>query len=158
MPTPHKPITPYKKYTPEVIDVLPELMIENLEPLEKLVQRDPRLPSAAVLRKWLIQHPDFAEAYDLAKEAQMEMLADQILEIADNETGDQDRDKLKIQTRQWLMSRLSRKRYGEKQQVEIEAGTNLAELLAQRIERAREIRNRGNGIIIDAQTDEKDVD
>ena len=67
-----------------------------------------------------------------------EFLAGEILEIADgvdaidptsNDTVN--RDKLRIDTRKWLMSAHNKKRYGEIKQVELGGSISITEALAQ---------------------------
>jgi hypothetical protein len=44
----------------------------------------------------------------------MNYLADEILEIADDIAGDPARDRLRLDTRKWLMSKIAPKVYGDK--------------------------------------------
>jgi len=44
----------------------------------------------------------------------MDGLADEIIEIADNESGDPARDRLRLDTRKWLMSKIAPKRWGDR--------------------------------------------
>jgi hypothetical protein len=97
--------------------------------------RDDHLPQFATVMKWIKTDPDFQEAYYEAKEFQMNVFADQILEIADNSTGDIsmafDRDgnlnpqvnyehmrrsELRIKTRQWLMERYNKKQFSSREE------------------------------------------
>jgi hypothetical protein len=91
------------------------------------------MPSASTVFKWLSIFPAFAEQYARAREAQMEAMADEIVDIADDGTNDYktktngdgstheafdsehvQRSKLRVDTRKWLMSKLAPKKYGEK--------------------------------------------
>jgi hypothetical protein len=91
------------------------------------------MPSASTVFKWLSIFPVFAEQYARAREAQMEAMADEIVDIADDGTNDYakktrpdgseyeafdaehvQRSKLRVDTRKWLMSKLAPKKYGEK--------------------------------------------
>lgn len=73
--------------------------------------------------------PASAERYARAKEAQLEALADEMVAIADDSTGDTYEDgdggiriapdvvqraRLRVDTRKWLLSKLAPKRYGDK--------------------------------------------
>ena len=70
-----------------------------------------------------------------------EFLAGEILEIADgveaigaidaNSNDTVNRDKLRIDTRKWLMSAHNKKRYGEIKQVELGGTISITEALAQ---------------------------
>ncbi|WP_181171688.1 hypothetical protein [Mesorhizobium sp. B2-6-7] len=95
--------------------------------------KDEEMPAQSTIFKWLGQHRSFAEQYTRAREAQMEAMAEDILDIADDGTNDfvkktngdgaeyeafdsehVQRSKLRIDTRKWLMSKLAPKKYGEK--------------------------------------------
>lgn len=91
------------------------------------------MPAASTVFVWLGRFPAFAEQYTRAREAQMEAMADEIVDIADDGTNDYvtktrpdgseyeafdaehvQRSKLRVDTRKWLMSKLAPKKYGEK--------------------------------------------
>lgn len=79
---------------------------------------------------WKHEHEYFSHNYTRAKELQAEFLKQQIIDIADDSTNDEEftehgvkinrefveRSKLRVQTRQWLMGRLAPKDYGDKKQ------------------------------------------
>ena len=64
--------------------------------------------------KWLKLHPTLRERYSSAKSDQLRYMADEMLDIADNGSGDSHRDRLRIDTRKWLLSKLDPSTYGEK--------------------------------------------
>jgi hypothetical protein len=81
---------------------------------------------------WKHEHEYFSHKYAHAKELQAEFLKQQIIDIADDSSNDEEvtefgvkmnrefveRSKLRVQTRQWLMGRLAPKEYGDKKQEE----------------------------------------
>ena len=85
---------------------------------------------------WLRLYPDFSEKYARARRDQLQILADQLIELSDTDricqkvttkadgttetvTLDQvERTKLQIDTRKWLLSKLDPKKYGDKIQNE----------------------------------------
>jgi transposase-like protein len=87
---------------------------------------------AWTLFNWKYEHEYFSHKYARAKELQAEFLKQQIIDIADDSTNDEEvteygvkmnrefveRSKLRVQTRQWLMGRLAPKEYGDKKQEE----------------------------------------
>lgn len=91
------------------------------------------MPDAATVMKWRNRHEVFNKQYARAKEQQMELMAEQLLEIADdglNDTVDRDgrtvvdqehinRSRLRVDTRKWLMSKLAPKKFGDKIQQEL---------------------------------------
>lgn len=101
------------------------------------VSRDESMPSMATLFKWLREIPEFSQQYARAKEESADAMAEDILEIADNEVEQPlivdglpmqvdgklvmvkdnvsvQHAKLRVDTRKWLMAKMKPKRYGEK--------------------------------------------
>jgi len=73
--------------------------------------------------KWITDNKEFSDNYARAREAQADFLADEILEISEHTKEDQtpftginviQRDKLRIDTRKWIASKLKPKKYGDK--------------------------------------------
>lgn len=97
---------------------------------------DPQFPAARTLRGWIAENAEFAAQYARAKELQIEHIAEQILEIADDDSedaifvgGDDEsgagakrvqnnefiqRSRLRVDSRKWLLSKLNPKKYGDK--------------------------------------------
>lgn len=119
------------KYDESVADQVCERIIGGESLLS--ISKDPQLPAQSTIYKWLLRVPEFAEKYARAREAQMEAMAEDILQIADDTGNDTkyvgengtpvadnewiSRSKLRVDTRKWLMSKLAPKKYGDKQQV-----------------------------------------
>jgi hypothetical protein len=97
------------------------------------VCRDDKMPAMSTVFRWLQAHKSFQEQYARAKEVGLESMADEILEIADDECtmvkhpADEDqmvevvfdstavaRNRLRVDTRKWLLSKLAPKKYGDK--------------------------------------------
>lgn len=98
------------------------------------VCRDDDTPAQSTVFLWLSKHPGFSEQYARAMEARTNALAEEILEIADDSSGDvgvtEDgrevvksdviaRSRLRVDTRKWLMSKMAPKKYGDKISQEI---------------------------------------
>jgi hypothetical protein len=89
---------------------------------------DEQMPVQSTVFKWITANEDFAKQYACARTAQMEAMAEEIIEIADDglndtyETEDGERtnsdviqrSRLRVDTRKWLMSKLAPKKYGDK--------------------------------------------
>lgn len=105
----------------------------------KQICSDAHMPNYGTVMKWYHTDPDFQAAMDEAKQFQMNLYADEILEIADNSVGDVrlaydkngnlvpevnyenvKRSELKIKTRQYLMEKFHKKAFGKP-----ESGSNL---------------------------------
>lgn len=92
--------------------------------------------SISNVRKWLkdADKKEFADEYARAKEEQADFLAEQILEIADDSSEDEQinpktgeitinqefvqRSKLRIDARKWVAAKLKPKKYGEKTSID----------------------------------------
>lgn len=90
----------------------------------------PGMPSTATVMRWLSdERPEFREQYARAREAQADLLAEQILQIADDGTNDSQTDddgnvrvdqdviarsRLRVDARKWLASKMAPKKYGDK--------------------------------------------
>ena len=106
--------------------------------LQSLIEDDHRVVSYEDFLRWVKREPTRHERFKEAQEMRTEFLAGEILEIADgiesvdptsNDTVN--RDKLRIDTRKWLMSAHNRKRYGETKQIELGGTISITEALAQ---------------------------
>jgi hypothetical protein len=72
------------------------------------------MPARATVFAWLKQHPAFQEQYIRARAIQAELLADEILELADDARSSIQRSRLQIDARKWLASKLFPKKYGKR--------------------------------------------
>lgn len=108
--------------------------------------KQPGMPSTATVMRWLADdsRAEFREQYACAREAQADLLAEQILDIADEEctmvradkhgSNDDDgeghtevvfdstavaRNRLRVDARKWLASKMAPKKYGDKLQTEL---------------------------------------
>lgn len=120
------------------------------EGLESICNRVTGFPVPSTVYLWRIRHEIFSEMYARAKEQQAQLLADQIITIADTtEPGEivtikpdgeerkiadmTEHRKLKIESRKWLAMKLLPRIYGDKSTIEIPG----LSLLAERISKAR---------------------
>lgn len=102
------------------------------ESLRKICARK-YYPSRYAVFRWLQSNEEFRNHYAWAREMQSEHYADDIIDIADNSehdtiegpNGDKkinseyvQRSRLRVDTRKWVMERMSPKKYGVKQGVE----------------------------------------
>jgi hypothetical protein len=91
------------------------------------------MPALSTIFKWLSEQQAFSEQYARAREEQAETLADEIVAIADevgtrvlvNDDGDEvmvafdatavARNRLRVEARKWVASKLKPKKYGDRQ-------------------------------------------
>ncbi len=67
--------------------------------------------------KWLAKDPIFSERYARARATQIDYLAEDTLEISDNEKISPDSRRIRVETRKWFASRMNPKKYGDSQTV-----------------------------------------
>ena len=98
---------------------------------------DDDMPDRQSVLNWLGEHSDFSAKYARAREAQADHLFEDMQQVAD--TGnpeDVQRARLRVMTMQWRASKLAPKKYGDKQEIDLnvtmdpdQAKARLAELL-----------------------------
>lgn len=101
------------EYTPELAAAICDRMASG-ESLNAIC-KDDGMPAESTVRLWASSDRDgFAAKYARAREALMDFHAEELLEIADDKLGDPQRDRLRVDARKWLMSKLAPKKYGDK--------------------------------------------
>jgi hypothetical protein len=117
------------KYTEELAEQICEALATKSKGLNSICKDLKIAPSSVYL--WLIEHEGFSERYARAREEQADLLADEIIEISDDESKDTlsgehgeypnqakiARDRLRIDARKWKASKLAPKKYGDKMDV-----------------------------------------
>jgi len=84
----------------------------------RAICRDPGMPSEGTVRGWAVRDVDgFSDRYRGARQMLMEYWADQIVDIADDGELDPRDRQIRTGVRQWLMSKLAPRRYGDKVQI-----------------------------------------
>lgn len=137
-------------FNPELAERICLEISSSSEGLDSICNRVPDFPHSRTIYVWLIRHEEFQQQYARAKERQAQLLADQIITIADTtEPGEivtikpdgeerkiadmTEHRKLKIESRKWLAMKLLPRIYGDKSTIEISG----LSLLAERISKAR---------------------
>lgn len=81
----------------------------------RAICRDAGMPPEGTVRQWARDNRDnFAERYREARAMLVERWADEIIEIADDETIEPNSRRVRVDTRKWLMSKLAPRQYGDK--------------------------------------------
>ena len=78
------------------------------------VVKDDDMPAMSSVFLWIAKYPIFSEQYAQAQSDRTVAWSEDLVEIADDASGDTQRDKLRVDTRKWLMSKMAPKRYGDK--------------------------------------------
>ena len=71
------------------------------------------MPTESAVRVWAREKADFGAQYACARELGYEVMGDDIVAIAD-EGQDVNRDRLRVDSRKWLLSKMLPKTYGDK--------------------------------------------
>jgi hypothetical protein len=115
-------------YTDEIAAEICEVIAQSSKGLRQLCEENPNWPRATTIKKWRREIPSFTTLYARAKAEQADLLAEEILEIADNIEHDFEVDedgkvyarhdhinraRLRIDTRKWYASKLAPKIYGD---------------------------------------------
>lgn len=121
------------KYTEELADKICEQIATTSNGLVVICE-DRSMPSVRSVYNWLKnpEHKEFLHKYTRAREDQADLLADEIIQIADDGTNDYmtivkgdveynienkevtSRSKLRVDARKWKASKLAPKKYGDK--------------------------------------------
>jgi len=130
-----------RRYSPELAARLLGLMTEGRS-LRQICEMD-GMPTRRAVLYWLKDNEEFREKYEIARQMQVEWWAHEIIEIADDTSGDYvindrgervldkenvHRTRLRIDTRKWLMSKLLPRKYGGDVGDAMPAGSSLLEL------------------------------
>jgi len=113
-------------YTDEIAYEICSLLADGMS-LKKICNRDD-MPSKSTVYKWLTEIDGFSDKYARAREDQADTLADEICDIADDNTRDviigEDgreitnhdviaRSRLRVEARKWVAAKLKPKKYGD---------------------------------------------
>ena len=63
---------------------------------------------------WVSQDAQLADNYARAREMGWDKVAEDIIDISDDTLGDPQRDRLRVDARKWLLSKMLPKKYGDK--------------------------------------------
>lgn len=117
------------EFTQQIADEICERLADG-ESLREICKGE-GMPNKSTVFRWLASRPEFSDQYARAREEQAETLADEIVDIADEDPGvisrgEGDRaevsidgaavahQRLRIDARKWVASKLKPKRYGDK--------------------------------------------
>lgn len=95
-----------------------ERMAHDLLTVDDIAKHED-MPSAATIYNELRDDAEFLELYSRARERRADVMAKDVLEIADAKSNDAtNRDRLRVDTRKWLMAHMAPSKYGKKLAVE----------------------------------------
>lgn len=119
-------------YSVEQIDLLFQTILVRIELGESLrsILKDINMPDSVTFYKWLDSDPEKIKRYARACELRADAIFEDILEIADDSSGDKkytehgevmdtefvQRSRLRVDARKWIVAKLNPKKYGDKQE------------------------------------------
>lgn len=82
----------------------------------RAICRDDAMPARSTVIAWALDkdRKSFSDQYARAREMGYLDMAEELLEIADDKAGDAARDRLRVDTRKWMLSKALPKIYGDK--------------------------------------------
>ena len=124
------------EYDPEIASSICTKVSTETTSLRAICDSDEAFPNVNTFYRWMLSHAELRELYARAKTEQLDILADEIQQIADEPQpgevvtlkGDErevkiadmlEHRKLRIDSRKWLLSKLAPKKYCDKVQQEI---------------------------------------
>ena len=131
----------YLTYSPEIADEFCALIAEGKS--MRQITEQPGMPSRRAVLYWLGRYPDFREKYECAVMLLAEFWAHEIIEIADDSSGDYvitedgrpvidheaiNRARLKVDSRKWLLSKILPKRFGDRVVADVTVRRDMREL------------------------------
>jgi len=122
------------KYTPELADRICRAIATSTKSLKQICASNEGFPCRETIYDWCWDYEEFSNKYDQAKRHQANLLAEEVVTIADDDYDDMiqgehgmipnsarvQRHKLRVDSRKWIACKLLPKVYGEKQHVESE--------------------------------------
>ena len=102
---------PRTVYTDDVAASICEQIADGLALKEVCIGAD--MPSRSTVYRWFGQHPHFADMYARAREERTDLIADEIVTIADTEV-DSNKARVRIDARKWWAAKVNPKKYGER--------------------------------------------
>ena len=128
-------------YTPEIAERICAGLMDG-KTLRAVCRESEDMPSEAAVRRWAMDnHEGFGPRYDRAREIGYHMMADEVMDIADDRTFDAGpdgksniaRSRLQFDARRWLLSKCLPKVYGDRLALDATHGVTdgVAELMRQ---------------------------
>ena len=133
------------EFNQEIADKFCEIIATSTQGVHKILDgNDLGLPAWNVIQRWLRENKQFEAQYARAREERADYIFDEILEIADESSGDTiidekgneringewvNRSRLRVDSRKWIASKLLPKKYGDKSELGISLEENTVKVI-----------------------------
>jgi hypothetical protein len=101
-------------YTPEIGKAICDALAAHDGGLRSLCKSRDDFPEPNTIYTWRSRFPDFDDQFAHARQKQLQMMAEDIVDISQDETLDPQARRLMVDTRKWLLSKLMHRTYGDK--------------------------------------------
>ena len=101
-------------YTPEIGQLVCDKVACSKSGLRKTLESDDELPAYETVRYWLRNYAQFSTAYAQARSEQLQGLAEDIIDISNDDSLEANDKRVRIDAIKWLLSKLIPKTYGDK--------------------------------------------
>src|SRR3990172_1260060 len=107
-------------YNDEIVSKICELLMMG-QSLRSICRQD-NMPGLSTICEWLSKRVEFAEQYARARETQADLMAEDIIEIADTakDKNNAHAVQVRVDARKWIASKLKPKTYSDHLKVEAE--------------------------------------
>lgn len=140
-------------YTPEIGRKICDAIINSQSGLRKTLEEDPELPALGTVEGWIRNNAQFSSDFADAKRRQIELMADDIIDISRDETLEPNDKRIRVDTLKWLLSKLIPKTYGDKLDLtsdgqQLGVASHIIDQRVQSIIMAARMRRLGNGQMV----------
>ncbi len=112
-------------YTDELGRRICDAIAGHKSGLRSLCDANPDFPRPETISVWRLKHNSFGQWYSDARQRQILMMAEDIVDISDDPALEPNDKRLRVETRKWLLAKLVANTYGDKLDV-TSAGQALA--------------------------------
>lgn len=141
-------------YCKELADLICDRVATHTLGLRALCKKFGDMPNPDTIHAWRLKYNEFSDSYAKAKLKQADLIAEEILEIADDASNDWmeitgektegwklngehvQRSRLRVDTRKWLASKLLPKQYGAYAE-EKESSLSVIEMLLKQLQESK---------------------
>jgi hypothetical protein len=93
------------------------------------------MPAQSTVRLWVVDDLEgFSAQYERSRNVGLDVVADDVIHIADNPGGDVAKARLRFDARRWYLSKLAPKRYGDRLDLNVDAKVEVRELTDDQLE------------------------
>lgn len=109
----------------EIAQMVCDAIEESSKGLQRICKAEQAFPSSREFHRWLEESEELSQRYARAKNRQADLLADQVVEIADDKERDPNCRRISIDARKWTAGKLKPEKYGDKIELDHKGGIKI---------------------------------